>query len=390
MAILRRSVWSCKMSVWAHLSAVSRGSFRPPHYKFERNPIKDRGERTFLVLVVLRGGPKVLHEICRSLKLDKQISKNWNSKLKTLKNSAQRVGWQRFHFDLLKIFLAASVSFRTSHQGLRGQEEQRNRRTGKARAPSFQAAELQVHRYNQSPQTTLLVKRELSLAQKWWTLQDLQDWHHLHLLHPESGGQEETFHICQRHQGADHAKDLRADRLRTILRVHRREQGVGEEAEIEQILKRKPEQNQISGTAKEAMVRHRRNKEDARIQADAWRTGWKGSQTGVANGHTNGLERVSRQEWGQMGDRQRPGRRHRHSWHVWIPERSILLASQRRRGQGMELQNLRWIATKAYQTFNQEMIFYDYSARNTRIAMEIIAIENFRIDNEKETRFRAQ
>ena len=50
---------------------------------------------------------------------------------------------------------------------------------------------------------------------------------------------------------------------------------MGEEAEIEQILKRKPEQNQISGTAKEAMVRHRRNKEDARIQADAWRTGWK-------------------------------------------------------------------------------------------------------------------
>ena len=71
---------------------------------------------------------------------------------------------------------------------------------------------------------------------------------------------------------------------------------MGEEAEIEQILKRKPEQNQISGTAKEAMERHRCNKEDARIQADAWRTGWKGSQTGVANGHTNGLERVSRQE----------------------------------------------------------------------------------------------
>lgn len=36
---------------------------------------------------------------------------------------------------------------------------------------------------------------------------------------------------------------------------------------------------------------------------------------------------------------------------------------------------------------SREMIYYDYSARNTRIAMEIIAIENFRIDNEKETRF---
>lgn len=36
---------------------------------------------------------------------------------------------------------------------------------------------------------------------------------------------------------------------------------------------------------------------------------------------------------------------------------------------------------------SREMIFYDCSARNTRIAMEIIAIENFRIDNEKETRF---
>ena len=142
-------------------------------------------------------------------------------------------------FDLLKIFLAASVS---SHQGLRGQEEQRNRRTGKARAPSFQAAELQVHRYNQSPQTTLLVKRELSLAQKWWTLQDLQDWHHLHLLHP--GGQEETFHISSRSRPRQGPQSWPT--TNNTASSQRASEGVGEEAEIEQILKRKPEKNQIS------------------------------------------------------------------------------------------------------------------------------------------------
>ena len=143
------------------------------------------------------------------------------------------------------------------------------------------------------------------------------------------GGQEETFHICQRHQGADHAKDLR----RTILRVHRREQGVGEEAE--QILKLKP--NQISGTAKKATDATRK-----RIQADAWRTGWKGSQTGV--GHTNGLERVSRMRAN--------GRSTTTTAHDTFEFQNVLSGQPARTRYGKIC-----VESKAYQTFNQ-MIYY--------------------------------
>ena len=216
----------------------------------------------------------------------------------------------------------------TSHQGLRGQEEQRNRRTGKARAPSFHAAELQVHRYNQSPQTTLLVKRELSLAQKWWTLQDLQDWHHLHLLHSESGGQEETFHICQRHQGADHAKDLRADRLRTILRVHREQ-------------------------AKEWEKKLKSNRYWSVSQSRTRSQTQQGRCTNSSGCLENWMERISDRSgkwshqwsWESANRRSTTTRSTPSTLMTLLNLNVILLASQRRRGQGMELQNLRWIAT---------------------------------------------
>ena len=266
----------------------------------------------------------------------------------------------------------------TSHQGLRGQEEQRNRRTGKARAPSFQAAELQVHRYNQSPKTTLLVKRELSLAQKWWTLQDLQDWHHLHLLHPESGGQEETFHICQRHQGADHAKDLRADRLRTILRVHREQAKEWEKKlksnrywSVSQSRTRSAEQPKkpwyvTDATRKMHGFKRMLGELDGKDLRQEWQMvtpmvlrecqGKNEGKWEIDNDQVDAIDTHDTFEfqnvlsfWPAKGGEDK----------VW--NYKICVESQR-------IESIQDIQSR-------EMIFYDYSARNTRIAMEIIAIE---------------